>query len=103
MARTWDGARLFRVGENWDVDLFWMQPVVVSPTHLDSPDDKQNFAGGFVTNRPKKGTFLDAYYLMLENTNTVLQNGVVQAPIRKNNDWSSVEIPGANLRAAIME
>lgn len=79
--RTFQGARLFRNGEDWDADLFWMQPVFPNPTELDSGDFKQNFAGAFVTYKPQKGTFIDAYYLFLDNANVVVQTGIVRAPI----------------------
>ncbi|HEY1381086.1 MAG TPA: alginate export family protein [Gemmataceae bacterium] len=78
--RTWDGVRAFRVGENWDVDLFWLQPVFPNATELNSADHQQNFAGSWVTYRPRKGTFVDAYYLMLDNDNRVTQTGIVRAP-----------------------
>lgn len=79
--RTFQGARVFRAGEKFDADLFWTQPVVPNPNALDSVDNNINFAGAWGTYKPKKGTFLDAYYLMFDNTNTVVQQGIVRAPI----------------------
>jgi hypothetical protein len=78
--RTFQGARFFRTSEKFDFDLFWAQPVVPNPTALDSIDNNQNFAGAWATYKPKKGTFLDLYYLMLDNTNTVVQQNIVRAP-----------------------
>jgi hypothetical protein len=78
--RTFQGARLMRTGDKLDADLFWLQPVYPSPSALDSGDNNQNFAGAFVTYKPKKGTFVDAYYLMLDNTTRVTQAGIERAP-----------------------
>jgi hypothetical protein len=75
--RTFQGVRAYRQGEEWDVDLFWVQPVAVNRNYLDSPDNNQNFAGGWVTYRPKKGAGLDFYYLILDQTSPVVlgENG----------------------------
>lgn len=78
--RTFNGVRAFRATEKFDVDLFWAQPVVPNPQALDSVDNNQNFAGAWATYRPKKGTFVDLYYLMLDNTSRVAQQGINRAP-----------------------
>jgi hypothetical protein len=78
--RTFQGARFFRPGEKFDFDLFWAQPVVPNRTALDSVDNNQNLAGAWGTYKPRKGTFLDLYYLMLDNTNTVTQLDIARAP-----------------------
>jgi hypothetical protein len=78
--RTFDGARVFRVGENWDVDLFWVQPVIPNANRLNSHDNNQNFAGAWATYKLRRGTALDVYYLMLDNTNAVVQQGIQRAP-----------------------
>jgi Alginate export len=69
--RTFEGVKVFRQGENFDVDLFWVQPVIPSPGHFDSVDDGQNFTGVWTTYRPKKGTYLDLYYLNLDQAKHV--------------------------------
>ena len=78
--RTFQGGRLLSSGEQWDYDLFWVQPVVQNPSQLDSVDNNQNFAGAWATYKPKKGTTADFYYLMLDNTNNVTQQGITRAP-----------------------
>jgi hypothetical protein len=78
--RTWDGARLYRAAEHWDVDLFWLQPVIPDAVRMDTADHNQNFYGAFVTYKPRKGTFIDAYYLMLQNTTPIVQTGIVRGP-----------------------
>ena len=71
--RTFQGVRAHRQGEEWDVDLFWVQPVIVNRDFLDNPDNNQNFAGAWVTYRPRKGTGVDLYYLILDQTSPVVQ------------------------------
>ena len=82
--RTFQGARLFRTTEKTDVDLFWVQPVVPNAARLDSVDNNQNFAGAWVTHRPDKNRTVDAYYLMLDNTNRVTQQGLTRAPFTRH-------------------
>ena len=78
--RNFQGVRAFRQGEKFDIDLFWVQPVVPNPNRLDSVDNNQNFAGLWTTYRPEKGHFLDFYYLFLDNTNAQTQQGIVRSP-----------------------
>jgi len=73
--RTFQGVSAFRQGEKFDVNLFWVQPVIPNPSHFDSVDNNQNFAGIFTTYRPKKGHFLDMYYLFLDNTKPAVLRG----------------------------
>jgi hypothetical protein len=65
--RTFQGVRAFRQGEKFDADFFWVQPVIPDPSHFDSVADRTNFAGSWFTYRPQKGTFIDAYYLYLND------------------------------------
>lgn len=73
--RTFQGVRAFRAGEKFDVDLFWVQPVAINATRFDSVDNNQNFAGLWTTYRPKKGHFLDMYYLFLDHTRPPVLRG----------------------------
>jgi len=66
--RTFQGVKAYWHGENWDVDAFWVQPVLINPTHFDSPDSGREFMGIWTTYRPKKGTAVDAYFLHLDNS-----------------------------------
>ena len=79
--RTFQGARVLRTGEQFDVDLFWLQPVTPDARRFDSVDNNQNFAGAWVTYRQKPGTLVDLYYLFLDNTNRTTQLGLVRSPI----------------------
>ena len=69
--RTFQGVRGFWRGRDWDVDAFWVQPVLMQPTRLDPPDHNQGFAGLWLTHRPTKGQTIDLYYLNLDNSNPV--------------------------------
>jgi len=64
--RTFQGVRMFRQTEQLDVNLFWMQPVIIDPSNFDAPNDDQNFTGLWTTYRPKKGHFIDGYVLNLD-------------------------------------
>lgn len=77
--RTFQGVRAFRQGEKFDVDLFWVQPVVPDSSAFDSVDNDQNFVGAWTTYRPQKGHFLDKYYLFLDNTSPARALGENQA------------------------
>ena len=83
--RTFQGVRAFRQTEDWDVDLFWVQPVIPTTNRPSSPtdgtgfnsvDNNQNFVGAWSTYRPAEGKAIDAYYLMLDNTNYYVQQGI---------------------------
>jgi hypothetical protein len=83
--RTFQGVRGFRHTEKWDFDVFWVQPVIPNSnrppsaqdaSRFNSVDNNQNFAGAWATYRPKAGQAIDAYYLMLDDTNTFSQLGI---------------------------
>ena len=78
--RTFQGARVLRTGEQFDFDLFWLQPVVPDPNRFDSVDNNVNFAGTWVTYRPQAGTSIDLYYLFLDNTSRPTQLGIPRGP-----------------------
>jgi hypothetical protein len=77
--RTFQGVKGFYLGEKWDLDLFWVQPVRVNRNEFDSVDNNQNFFGAWATRKVRRGTALDLYYLYLDNTNpsAVGQGGVL--------------------------
>ena len=84
MRRNFDGVRGFRQGEKFDVDLFWLQPVVPNKDRFDSSDHNQQLAGAWFTYRPQKGHFVDFYYLYYNNSNRIVQQGITLAPTRFN-------------------
>jgi len=76
--RTFQGVRMFRKTEKFDVNLFWVQPIIIDPSNFDSPNEDQNFTGIWTSFRPEKGHFIDAYALNLDRaTPLVPGNGGV--------------------------
>ncbi len=73
--RTFQGVRTFWLGKDWNIDAFWVQPVLIRPTNLDPPDHNQNFCGLWTTYRPRKGQYIDLYYLDLDNRNPGVATG----------------------------
>jgi hypothetical protein len=78
--RTFQGVRAFRASEKLDVDAFWVQPVVTQVNRLDWADNQVNFAGVWGTYKPKPGTALDGYALVLDNGNPIAQQGITRGP-----------------------
>ena len=46
---TFQGEKVFRLGEQWDHDAFWTQYVPPDPNDFDSADENRNFAGAWLT------------------------------------------------------
>jgi hypothetical protein len=69
------GVKGFYRSEKWDADLFLTNPVKVEPNDLDSVERNVVFSGAWLTHKPKKGTFLDLYYLNLDNANRDVARG----------------------------
>lgn len=78
--RTFDGVKLFRNGEKWDVDLFYTAFVPPAANDFNQADDDREFGGAWTTYRPQKGHFVDLYYLYFDNSNAVTQQSIVRAP-----------------------
>jgi hypothetical protein len=66
--RTFQGAKVYWHGDKFDLDVFWVQPIIVDVNHFDSPDSAQEFFGTWTTYRPNKSSNIDLYYLYLQNT-----------------------------------
>lgn len=69
--RTFEGVKGFWHSDKLDVDAFWVQPVLVNPTHFNKADPARNFAGLWTNYRPRKGQAVDLYYLYLDQTTPV--------------------------------
>jgi hypothetical protein len=61
-----------------------VQPVIPNATKFDAPDENVNFIGSWLTYRPKKGEFVDFYYLNLNNSNLGTQQGIVRSPLHSH-------------------
>jgi hypothetical protein len=64
--RTFEGVKGYWHSEKWDVDAFFVKPVIIDPTRFDYQDATRPFAGFWTTYRPKKGQAIDMYYLYLD-------------------------------------
>lgn len=81
---SFDGVKLFRRGEKWDFDAFWSQFVPPVASEFDRPDENRNFAGSWLTYRPKKGEFVDFYYILYDNENSAVQQSIVRSPFQNH-------------------
>lgn len=66
--RTFDGAKLFLKGDEWNIDGFWTRPVpfaqhLIHPSAFDSCSASQQFFGAYATYKQLKDQTLDFYYL----------------------------------------
>jgi hypothetical protein len=70
--RTFQGVKGFWHTKDFDLDAFWVQPVLnnLADFHY-GPDKNQNFDGIWATCRPHEKQTVDLYYLNLDNTNRV--------------------------------
>lgn len=82
MRRNFDGVRVFRQGAKFDVDAFWLEPVVPSRAGFDQPSHDVQLAGGWFTYRPTRGHAFDLYYVYSNNSTSVVQQDVTIAPSR---------------------
>jgi hypothetical protein len=69
--------RALYTSPKWDVDAFWVQPVVANPNRFDSSNNHLNFSGLWVTHKPIPGTAVEAYLLNLNNTVSKATQGSV--------------------------
>jgi len=61
--RNFEGYKLYWKGEAWNVDAFWVRPVVVDRERFDSPDQSQEFMGIYASTKHIKPHTIDLYYL----------------------------------------
>jgi hypothetical protein len=69
--RTFEGIRSFYRSETLDADVFWVRPEIVNPSHFDAADYHRQFAGAWLTYKPKQGQAIDLYYLYLDENRPV--------------------------------
>ncbi len=65
--RTFDGAKVFWRGQNWDIDAFYVRPVFPNATHFDNPNYDREFMGLYATYKDLKYNKVDVYYLAYNN------------------------------------
>ena len=78
--RTFDGVRGYWRGDDYDFDLFWLQPVIPNGNGLNSPDGNVNVAGAWWSFRPEKDVWADVYALFANNGNVRTSQGIPVAP-----------------------
>ena len=67
--RTFDAAKLFWIGKEWNVDAFYAKPVLVDTSVFNTPGEHQEFSGAWGTYKAVKNQTLDLYYLTYWNSN----------------------------------
>jgi hypothetical protein len=68
--RTFDGAKAFWRGQDWNVDLFYTRPVPNVDGVFNSPSQAQEFMGGFSSYKGFEGQTWDFYYLRFNDATT---------------------------------
>ena len=66
--RTFEGYKGFWKGEDWDVDGFFVRPVIPDVGGFDGPDQSREFAGVYSTYKGRKDEKIDLYWLHLNET-----------------------------------
>lgn len=86
--RTFDGVRTYRRSENFEVDAFWLRPVVPNSTAMAAQDVSTNFAGVYTTYRGSPNRILDMYWLYLDNQNSAAGSKLVDVgPLQANSPY----------------
>ena len=88
--RTFEGVKVFRQGDHWDFDAFWVQPVIPRANEFDQADHNQNLYGSWATYRREKGEFIDLYYLGYNNGNQLTEKGIERGPLQVHTFGSRV-------------
>lgn len=78
--RTFQGAKAFWHTPTFDVDAFWVRPLVTDPTSFDESDTDRHFGGIWATYKGMPNHTIDAYLLSLQD-----DRAVTPAQIRQGN------------------
>ncbi|MCE9552890.1 MAG: alginate export family protein [Planctomycetes bacterium] len=73
--RTFDGAKLFYRGSDWNVDGFWVRPIFGEPESLNSPDGTQEFYALWGTYKGHEGHVYDLYWIGYHDYDSPFQAG----------------------------
>jgi hypothetical protein len=65
--RTFEGYRLTWKGSDWNVDGFFVNPVVVDRRNFDDGNNNVDFYGVFASNTSMENASMDLYWLALDN------------------------------------
>ncbi|MBY0473982.1 MAG: alginate export family protein [Nitrosomonas sp.] len=83
--RTFQGVKTFWRTAEWDVDAFWMRPMVIEKGNVDNWDTQQNFFGLWATNKTRPGHLIDLYFLSLINDRNLAATNVLAGNILQGN------------------
>lgn len=65
--RTFDGGRLMYSGRDWNIDGFWLLPMVRDVNAFDKPSQVARFYGIYSTYKPAALGTLDTYWIAFDN------------------------------------
>jgi len=65
--RRFDGVKLFAKGDTWDVDLWWVRPVLVQREQRDRYDEDFEFYGAYATYKGIENHGVDLYLLAVDD------------------------------------
>lgn len=83
--RTFQGVKAFWRTPEWDLDAFWVRPMIIEKGNVDNWDTQQNFFGLWATHKPKPGHLIDLYFLSLENERNLAAANVLAGNILQGN------------------
>ncbi len=83
--RTFQGVKTFWRTPEWDLDAFWVRPMITEKGNLDNWDTQQNFFGLWATNKPKPGHTIDLYFLSLINDRSITPANLLAGNILQPN------------------
>ena len=83
--RTFQGVKTFWRTAEWDLDAFWVRPMITEVNKFDNWDTQQNFFGLWATNKPKPGHIIDLYFLSLLNDRSVSAANLLAGNILQGN------------------
>jgi hypothetical protein len=69
--RTFQGVKGFWRTERFDLDAFWVRPMITERDNFDNWDEKREFFGLWGTYKPIKGHLADFYFLSLDDNRGV--------------------------------
>jgi hypothetical protein len=83
--RTFQGVKTFWRTPTWDLDAFWVRPMIIEKGNFDNWDTQQNFYGLWATHKPKPGHLVDLYFLSLDNNRNLTAANITQGNILQGN------------------
>lgn len=79
--RTFQGVKTFWQTPAFNLDAFWVRPMVTEPNQFDNWDKDRNFVGLWGTYKAIPGQVLDLYYLSLIDNRTVSPANITQGNV----------------------